>query len=375
MAHKNFSQLSLTQYLTHKTIAKTKTFQFLYQVNTLVDWEPIKKTLSHIHSSQYGRPAYPPLLMFKILLLQRWFNLSDPAVEEEINDRLSFKYFLGLPPEEPAPDETTLVKFRKILAEQDLIQPLFEKLESQCQKWGLTIKSGAIIDSSTIQAAINPPSKASQKSPENKNPAEETESKNQKTPEAPPQEDLQRVSYETFPREDPEASWAVKTTPSGKKVCTYGYKLHICVDDTYGLIRAFKVSTGADHDLRHASDLLPKEKGVKVFADKAYWSREFLEEIERRGLKPEIMKKAPPGRKLSQEEKRRNAEIGKVRRKGEKTFGILKHVWGLGRTIYVGLKKNQLLYGLACIAFDLKLLVRILSGGGRARVSKVIYGA
>ncbi|RUM87236.1 MAG: IS5/IS1182 family transposase, partial [Thermodesulfatator sp.] len=56
--------------------------------------------------------------------------------EEEINDRLSFKYFLGLPPEEPAPDETTLVKFRKILAEQDLIQPLFEKLESQCQKWG-----------------------------------------------------------------------------------------------------------------------------------------------------------------------------------------------------------------------------------------------
>jgi len=139
------------------------------------------------------------------------------------------------------------------------------------------------------------------------------------------------------------------------------------VDDTFGLIRAYKISTASDHDIVHARDLLPEGKDLKVYADKAYWSEDLIEEIKRRGLEPKIMKRASRGKELGEEEEKKNKEIGKIRQKVEKVFGIMKHVWGLGRTIYVGLERNELLYGLASIAFNLKVLVRVLSAGGKPR--------
>ncbi len=348
----------MTQYLTNKTMIKTKSYKFLSAINKLINWQPVERLLSNLHPSQYGRPAYPPLLMFKILLLQRWFNLSDPAAEDQINDRLSFKYFIGLPPEEPAPDETTIVKFRNLLMEQKLINPLFEEIERQCQELGLTIRSGTILDASLIKSALNPHKKkasSEENSSPDKDPQQETASE---------KEDRQ-IRYETFPSEDPEASWTVRITPSGKKVSTYGYKLHLSVDDTFGLIRAYKISTASDHDIVHAKDLLPKGKDLKIYADKAYWSEDLIEEIKRRGLEPKIMKRASRGKELEEKEKEENKKIGKIRQKVEKVFGIMKQVWGLGRTIYVGLERNELLYGLASIAFNLKVLVRVLSRGGR----------
>ena len=89
-----------------------KTYDWLKKVNQLVDWSTIERKLAHLHPSNTGRPAYNPVLMFKILLLQQWFNLSDSQAEAQVNDIISFKFFLGLDNSERSRDETTVCGFR-----------------------------------------------------------------------------------------------------------------------------------------------------------------------------------------------------------------------------------------------------------------------
>ena len=129
MIQKKTQQISFAQLQIKNCI---NTAHWLLKVNDIIDWDPIRKKLERLHSSNTGRPAYDPVFKFKILLLQQWFNLSDPQAEAQINDRISFKVFLDMDITQTGPDETTICLFRKQLGE--LAGELFEEIKVRLLK-------------------------------------------------------------------------------------------------------------------------------------------------------------------------------------------------------------------------------------------------
>ena len=126
---------------------------FLNDVDRIIDWKPIEKLLLKHYkktASADGRPAYPPLPLFKMLLLQRWYNLSDPGLEEAVNDRLSFLRFTGFSFESSIPDETTICRFRNELIKKGLYKKLLSRINDQLEKMSILVKTGAIVDATVV---------------------------------------------------------------------------------------------------------------------------------------------------------------------------------------------------------------------------------
>jgi IS5 family transposase len=171
----------------------------LDRLANLVKWYRFEKLLAHLRDEEGpGRPGYPVLVLFRALLLQSLYGLSDRELEEALGDRLSFKRFVGLSLEDTAPDHTVLNRFRNQLVELGLLEKLFGELDRQLENAGLILKRGTMLDATLIQAIS-----------------------------APPKEDS--------PSNDPDARF---TKRQGKSGSTFGYKAHMGVDEGSGLIRA-----------------------------------------------------------------------------------------------------------------------------------------
>ena len=154
MAERQIGQLSFTDGLVNDAARANAPLQ---RVSELVDWGAIEALLSGLRSGSMGAPAYPSLALFKALLLQQWYGLSDPALEEALVDRLSFRRFLGLSLSEPVPDHSTLWRFREQLAKSGLAERAFALITAQIEKSGFVLKRGTLIDASLIRSAVNPP--------------------------------------------------------------------------------------------------------------------------------------------------------------------------------------------------------------------------
>ena len=284
---------------------------WLFKINNTIDWNPIQDIMNQHHDSPWGRPAYDPLIMFKVLLLQQWFNLSDPQAEAQIKDRISFKLFLGLGLADKCPDETTICKFRNQIIEKGLHEKLFQEINSQLEKRGIIVKAGTIVDATFLQSARKPPKKG----------------------EAP---------------KDPDASWGKK----GKKRC-YGYKRHVGVDVGSGMIRTTDVTTARTHDGVNLENLVVGDE-KEVYGDKAYYGETNRKILESRNIGNKIMDKAVRGRSLTSEQKERNKAIAKVRSRVERVFAVIKFVWGHCRARYVGEEKNAAHFSLIAMAYNLR---------------------
>ena len=154
MAERQIGQLSFTDGLVNDAARANAPLQ---RVSELVDWGAIEALLSGLRSGSMGAPAYPSLALFKALLLQQWYGLSDPGLEEALADRLSFRRFLGLSLSEPVPDHSTLWRFREQLAKSGLAERAFALITTQIEKSGFVLKRGTLIDASLIRSAVNPP--------------------------------------------------------------------------------------------------------------------------------------------------------------------------------------------------------------------------
>ena len=178
----------------------------LERIDALVQWYRLAKILEKLRSAKTGRPAYPPLVLLKVLLLQSWHNLSDVGIEEALADRLSFRRFCGFGLDEATPDATTISRFRCDLAAAGLAEKLFGEIGRQLDQQGLVLKQGTLIDATLVEADARRP------------PMDEGE-----------------VS-----ERDPDAGF----TRRGQR-SFFGFKAHIAVDQGSDLIRAC-VLTGAD---------------------------------------------------------------------------------------------------------------------------------
>ncbi len=131
----------------------------LERIDALLDWEPIARLVAAIHAAPQGRPAYPPLAMFRITLLQQWYDASDPAIEEALRDRLSFRRFAGFGLDDATPDHSTISRFRTQLTRRGLAAPLFAAVGRQLEARGLLVKQGTLLDATLLEAqARRPPS-------------------------------------------------------------------------------------------------------------------------------------------------------------------------------------------------------------------------
>src|SRR5258708_20509185 len=124
----------------------------------LVKWYRFEKLLGHLRNEEGpGRPGYAVLVLFRALLLQSLYGLSDRELEEALGDRLSFKRFAGLSLEDTAPDHTVLNRFRNQLHAQNILEKLFAELDRQLENAGLILKRGTMLDATLIQAVSAPP--------------------------------------------------------------------------------------------------------------------------------------------------------------------------------------------------------------------------
>ena len=316
MAWKNLKQRSLADSM----LVEHDALKELDDVHDLIEWSRIEGLLSDVHAKVKGEKAWPPLMMFKAMLLQSWYALSDPKLEKQLARDLMFRRFVELDISEPVPDHSTFWRFRQILEQSSLLNDLFEEINEQLAEQGLYIKSGevSIIDASVIEANQCRPNKRKDGSS----------------------------------TQDPEADWNVKAGSDGKRKSTYGYKAHINVDED-GFIKATDYSSGSLHDSNCFTGLLSGQES-SAYADSAYSSKAHDEWLFKRGIKNRTIKRAYRNRSLSPEEKAFNRLHAGVRCTVERVFGVLKQHYGMRKARYLGLARNRTRFNLMCMAYNIK---------------------
>jgi transposase, IS5 family len=276
----------------------------LPRLESIVDWQAFRPLLKVIHRKQRrsnaGRKPHDVTLMFKMLVLQALYNLSDDQTEYQIRDRLSFQRFLGLSPGDTVPDAKTLWLFCEQLARHGLIGELFRRFDEQLWDSGLMARGGQIIHASLVSV------------PKNRNTCDENKQiKEGKTPDGwDEQPNMKR-------QKDEDARWSKKHGKSH-----YGYKNHINIDNAHKLIRRYAVTDASVHDGRIFDELLDEDKGEhSIWADSAYRSEAREKQLRERGYKSRIHRKGTGRRSLNKQEQASNHRRSRIRARVEHVFG------------------------------------------------------
>lgn len=289
-----------------------------------VKWYRFEKLLNRLEPEGSGRPPFDPLMMFKALLLQQWYRLSDAEAEEALNDRVSFRRFVGLSLEDASPDHTTICRFRNRLVEAGLAEKLFAEFDQQLDARGLVLKRGTMIDASLVE-----------------------------TPYRPASADGER---EAVGRD------AALTARKGKPGTTYGYKMHAGADADSRLIRSVAMTPANVNETVPADDLVRGDEKA-VYADKAYAKRARRLDLAKRGIKARIMHKSwGGGPALRPSQVRHNKLISKTRAQVEGVFATLKRWFGFDTVRYIGLKKNAAHLQVVATAYNMARAWRLQPG-------------
>lgn len=322
MAVKNSGQFGFADFAVAQTGAGQTS---LDDIDGRVDWScfaGLLESLRDLHSP--GRPAYEGLVMFKALLLQALYDLSERGLEEALNDRLSFRRFVGLSLSEAFPDHIVLCRFRDLLRRGGRLGRLFVELDRQLDKAGMILRKGTSLDATIIEttAARSP------------------------------------VGSDKSKAQDPDARFVIK---KGHDRAFYGYKAHVAVDQGSGLVRKVITTPANVHDSNPADALVCGDEQA-VYADSAYMQKARSQALRARGIKPQLIKRIGGNRPpLSVRQLKLNKLISKQRASVETTFATWKRRMGLARIKYRGLAKASAQILLGAIAFNMKKWPKIQS--------------
>ena len=288
---------------------RTRRERFLLEMDQIIPWcdlcKVIKPFYPKVKRKGAGRPAVGLERMLRIHFLQHWFNLSDPAVEEALYDSRAMRSFVGIDlGREPAPDETTVCKFRHLLEAHNLGGQLFTLINEYLEENGLQVNTGTIVDATIIDAPTS------------------TKNKDKKR--------------------DPE----MHQTKKGNE-WYFGMKGHIGVDSQTKLIHSVAATAANVHDSQLLGDLLHGDE-TRVWGDSAYSGQRDVIVEHAPQAKDFTNKKGARNRPLSAEDKSKNRTKSKVRAKAEHPFLVLKQIFGLGKVRYRGLDKNANRLFVAC---------------------------
>lgn len=327
-------QPSFVEVFTEQRRSKARN-EFLDRVDILIDWRPIQSFINkklNKRAEVQGEPTYDGVLMFKILLLEVWYDLSDRAVEERINDSISFGKFLGIDIEHVSPDHSTICRFRNALVEKGLWDTLLKKINKQLEKHGIMgIKQGVLVDASIVDSPFAPDGSIKIEVADDR---EDNRSEEQKAEE----QKYMTTLCSGKSGVDKEGRWVKK---GGKY--RFGYKKHVATTKEGLVIGVITTSANVSDtcELAPLVDNLKLPEEVEVLADKGYASQSNSTHLTQNKLTDKIMKKAKRGRPLSEEEKEFNQLISKTRCRIERTFGSIKRWFNGGRCRYKGLLKTH----------------------------------
>ena len=307
----------------------------LERLSGVIDFEMFRgdlvEALARSDSGKGGRPALDPVMMFKALVLQALYNLSDAQAEYQIIDRRTFGRFLGLDDGDNVPDETTIWRFREALIKAGTMGRLFERFDAHLKQEGFLAMGGQIIDASIVAAPRQRMTEDEKAIVKGGGVSENWKAKPRK-----------------LAQKDRDARWTLKRgrkkkAPDGKAqmeiaVPMFGYKSHINTDQHHGFIRKWGVTDAARHDGRQLKDLLDRTNTASpMWADTAYRSKRNERVIEKAGLFSKVHFRKPRGRPLSDMHARANAVRSKTRLAVEHVFACQKGPMDLFiRTISIG---------------------------------------
>lgn len=327
----------------------------LEKLSALVPWEvfrkPLTNALKRSDGSKGGRPPYDPVMMFRIMVLQALYGLSDDQTEFQIQDRLSFMRFLGLGLGDRVPDAKTIWLFREHLTQAKAVENLFARFDKHLSKAGYLAMGGQIVDATIVAA------------PKQRNTdAEKADIKAAKVP------DEWQKKPAKLRQKDRDARWTVKFSkakPDEKgnikhrdiAVPAFGYKNHASIDRRHGFIRGWNVTGASAYDGAQLRNVLDKSNtGSTVWADTAYRSKKNETWLEKNGYFSDIHHKKPKGRPMSETMSRANGRRSKIRAFVEHVFAHQKSRMGLFvRTI--GIARARTKIGMVNLAYNLTRFV------------------
>lgn len=324
------SQLSFHDMIYDRVIRKS---HFLYKLESVIDWHRFERYFDRLYPSSAGRPAYNPVMMFKALVLQFLYDLSDRQLEDNLNDRLSFRYFLGIDPSDAVPDHTVYCRFRDRLGAETIAE-LFNEVVSQARSKRLVKDRLCIVDATHVEAKVNTYRMNGERDDD--------------APGSPPS------------RIDPDARHGYKS----KNKPFFGYKVGIGIDKDTNIVTTVTATPGNEHDSTHFPDVAdPHAKTVT--ADKGYDSPDNFALIKDRKQKAAIMVKRRRGKQRghikarypTQKAYQHYYRLKQFRSYIEKIFATAKQWYGLGRARYLGLAKMKLQAAMTMMAINLKRMV------------------
>ncbi len=312
----------------------------LRKLDEYIDWElfgPIlKKAFCKEAKGAGGRPPYDYVMMFKILVLQRLYNLSDAQMQFQILDRLSFMRFLGLQINDTVPDEKTIWHFRETLTREGKVELLFAKFRSFLIENRVMARSGNIVDASFVEV------------PKQHNSREENEEiKNGETPE--------NWNESKRRQKDTDAKW---TTKGG--IRHFGYKNHVKVCKKSKLIKTYAVSDASVHDSQILEDLLEEDdSNHEVYGDSAYSGDPIKKILDSRNICSKIHEKGYRNIPLTEKQKEKNRKKSKVRARVEHIFGFI-HTNMNGSTIRsIGIERAVAIIGLMNLTYNMNRYLQL----------------
>ena len=313
----------------------------LVNLNQLIDWENFRFTLNKVREkerkSNAGRKPFDVVLMFKILVLQHLYNISDDQIEYQIRDRYSFCRFLDLTPSARVPDAKTIWLFREQLVNLKLIKILFYDFDYQLNEQGYQARKGQIVDASFVDV------------PRQRNKKEENKQiKAEKIPER--FEENKNIGSQ----KDCDARWTKKNNETH-----FGYKDHTSVDHEHKLIRDYEVTSAEVHDSNIFEELLTENTSKDVWADSAYRSEEHEQFLDAMGYRSQVHKKGKRGKPLSKRDQKTNTKKSRVRARVEHVFGSMTNEQGGLHFKVIGFARNELKIGMMNVVYNMRRLVTL----------------
>ena len=322
-------EISFADLAVSKSLEHNRSLKMMKRINKVVNWRNIEALLREYYEvgkSKEGADAYPPLMLLKCLLLQKWFHIaSDPELENQINDRISFKKFLGLSLGKPSPDHSTFSRFRSRLSKEAMIE-LNNVVLQEFAKRGLSINEGIAVDARLVKSASKPLSNDELRKLKDK----------RDTPEGKLDKNGNPLKFSR----DMESDWTVKNDEPH-----YGLKEHASVDVNSGFILATTLSPASEHDSKYLPYLTiaschTKDLIEKVYGDKGYFGQPNRSFLHLNGIKDGIMRKDTTTAKLTEIEIERNKKISKKRYIVEQYFGLSHLHDGAYRARFTTILKN-----------------------------------
>lgn len=309
----------------------------LEMISEVIDFEIFRgklesKLLNRNKKSRAGAKPYDVVMMFKIMILQRYYGLGDSQVEYQILDRLSFKNFLGLESGDKVPDEKTVWAFRENLTNNGLVEDIFEYFREFLESENLIMNEGKMVDASFTIA------------PRQRNTREENKAIKEGRG-----EDLWNDKLHKKKHKDIDARWTKKNGET-----FYGYKNHAKADTKSKFINKYKVTSASVHDSQPLDDLLDeKDENQDLYADSAYTGKEHEETIKKHKMGNQVNEKGYRNKPLTEEQKENNRKKSKTRARVEHVFGFMEQSMNGLCLRSVGIVRATGIIGLINLTYNL----------------------